>query len=210
MQRSPDESDDGKGTRHEAGSEHQRAQQEGVDAGHEALTERERPVVGRDVRRTEGDQRGSLCSGGSGIPQGGAGFPEYTVGMKRLMVLDAPMPGRAEGSVVVPTTPGQELAVATTCSPFTDADQGSWITMMTTTITGPGGGHRTGCVMPVTMVRPETIGVAAATTTTVSADVLLTSDPAMVVTPKSAKVHTSPSTRAFPSRATLSRPDPAA
>ncbi len=123
------------------------------------------------------------------VNAGGAGFPEFTMGMKRLMVLDAPLPGRAEGSVVVATTAGQELAVAMTCSPFTEADQSGWITMMTTTITGPGGGHRTGCVMPISMLRPETIGVASAATTTVSADVFATSDPAIVATPKSAKVH---------------------
>jgi hypothetical protein len=119
---------------------------------------------------------------------GGAGFPEFTVGMKRVMVLDAPMPERAKGSVLVPTTPGQELAVAMTCSPFTDADQSGWISLMTAKITGPGGRYGRACDMPISMLRPETIGVAAAATTTVSADVLA-APPAMVVTPKSAKVH---------------------
>lgn len=119
---------------------------------------------------------------------GGAGFPEFTLGMKRLMVLDAPMSGRAKGSVVVPSTPGQDLAAAMTCSPFTDADQRGWISLMTAKITGPGGRYGRACDMPINLLAPETIGVAAAATTTVSADVLA-APPSMVVTPKSAKVH---------------------
>ena len=63
MWRCSDESDHGKDPWHEAGSVQQGTQQDGVDARHEAPSERERPVVGRDVRRADGDQRGRIGSG---------------------------------------------------------------------------------------------------------------------------------------------------
>ncbi|MHB8187945.1 MAG: hypothetical protein ACYDDU_18130 [Dermatophilaceae bacterium] len=45
------------------------------------------------------------------VSAGGAGFPAYSQGMKRLTVLDAPMLARAKGSISVPTTVGRRLVV---------------------------------------------------------------------------------------------------
>jgi hypothetical protein len=59
------ESYHGNDTGHEAGPVHQGAQQQCVDARHEGLSEQERPVVDRDVRRAGGGKRGRICSGRS-------------------------------------------------------------------------------------------------------------------------------------------------
>ena len=60
-----DESHHGNDAGHEAGPVHQGAQQQRVDARHEALAEQERPVVDRDVRRAGGDQGDRIGSGRS-------------------------------------------------------------------------------------------------------------------------------------------------
>ncbi len=116
------------------------------------------------------------------VNAGGGAFPEFTRGMKRLVVLDAPVSGRAKGSVVVPTTPGQELAAVMTCTPFNEADN-EWINQVAAKITGPAGKVPTLCTLP--FMYYTMIGVADAATTTVSADVFIGTYP----TPKSAKVH---------------------
>ena len=64
-ERGSDESDHGDDAGHEPGPVQQGAQQQRVDARHEALSEQERPVVDRDVRRAGGDQRGRICPGRS-------------------------------------------------------------------------------------------------------------------------------------------------
>jgi len=46
----------------------------------------------------------------------GGGFPEYSEGMQRLMVLDAPMLGQLNGSITVPAALGRRLAVRMTCT----------------------------------------------------------------------------------------------
>ena len=60
-----DESERGNDAGHEPGPVQQGAQQQCVNARHEALAEQERPVVDRDVRRGGGDERGRICSGRS-------------------------------------------------------------------------------------------------------------------------------------------------
>src|SRR5665647_645946 len=53
----------------------------------------------------------------------GNDFPEYERGMKRLMVVDAPMLERVNGSISVPTTPGRGLTVRMACTPKDNADK---------------------------------------------------------------------------------------
>src|SRR5665811_471582 len=50
------------------------------------------------------------------VNTGGADFPQYQQGMKRLTVMDAPMLARTKGSIVVPTHPGRRLVVRMTCT----------------------------------------------------------------------------------------------
>jgi hypothetical protein len=56
-----DESEHGNDAGHEPGPVQQGAQQQCVDARHEALREQERPVVDRDVRSAGGDKRGRIA-----------------------------------------------------------------------------------------------------------------------------------------------------
>src|SRR3954465_12043117 len=61
-----DEADDGDDPRHEAGPVHHRAQAQRVDDGHEALSEQERPVVGRGEGVAGRDERGRIGAGTTG------------------------------------------------------------------------------------------------------------------------------------------------
>lgn len=54
------------------------------------------------------------------VNDGGAGFPEYSQGMKRFTALDAPMLEQLNDTISVATTPGRRLAVAMTCTPAPD------------------------------------------------------------------------------------------
>jgi len=123
----------------------------------------------------------------------GAGFPAYSQGMKRLTVLDAPMLVQTNDSIVVPTTPGQQLFVAMTCTPDASMETRSdWDVRMYASFTVFGGeGGRPGCDSGMGLGGYPMIGRAIATKTTVTADVFIdhTALPAPGLLFKDAKIH---------------------
>jgi hypothetical protein len=126
------------------------------------------------------------------VNAGGAGFPEYSEGMKRLTVLDAPMLEQLTGSIKVPTTPGRRLDVRMTCTPADNVDRVSeWSNRMYAQFNLPGSrGDQTSCG-DASLSWGTPIGLASSANTTVLADVLInhTSLPAPGLLFKDAKIH---------------------
>ena len=75
------------------------------------------------------------------VSAGGDGFPEYQQGMKRLIVVDAPMLERMKGSISVPTIPGRDLALRMTCTSTTT----EWNARMIAKFTAAGGAVQATC-----------------------------------------------------------------
>jgi hypothetical protein len=110
------------------------------------------------------------------VNTGGAGFPEYQQGMKRLIVVDAPMLERAKGSISVATTAGRRLGVRMTCTPSDNADKmNEWNARMLAKFSGPGRTGQAGCGWAVGGYDP--IGVATDAKTAVLADVFISHSP---------------------------------
>jgi hypothetical protein len=103
---------------------------------------------------------------------GGAGFPMYSQGMKRLAVLDAPMLERLKASISVPTITGRPLAVRMTCTPTNNTvNLNEWNARMLAQFTGPGLTGKPGCGQ--FSEHEDMIGVATSVKTTVAADVYI-------------------------------------
>jgi len=108
----------------------------------------------------------------------GGGFPEYSEGMQRLMVLDAPMLEQLNGSITVPAAMGRQLAVRMTCTaPGVGNGYGmdalnEWNTRMTAdfTMTGSRGGSAK-CDLGLDNPTFIVIGTTRAARSTVLADV---------------------------------------
>jgi len=112
------------------------------------------------------------ASGPLTLNAGGAGFPQYSQGMKRLAVLDAPMLERLKASISVPTTTGRPLAVRMTCTPSENTvNVNEWNTRMLAQFTGPGLTGKPGCGQ--SSQHYNLIGVATSVKTTVAADVFI-------------------------------------
>jgi len=110
------------------------------------------------------------------VNAGGADFPQYQQGMKRLIVVDAPMLERAKGSISVATTAGRRLGVRMTCTPADDADKmNEWNARMLAKFTTPGGTGQELCGLAGWVATP--IGVATAAKTAVQADVFISHSP---------------------------------
>lgn len=110
------------------------------------------------------------------VNAGGADFPEYSQGMKRLTVLDAPMQARLKGSISLPTTVGRRLAVRMACLQSDSVDNvDDWNSLMVAKFKVPGGTGQGSCGSPVVGFEP--IGMATAATTTMQADVAINVDP---------------------------------
>jgi len=144
--------------------------------------------------------------GNFSVNAGGAGFPDFFQGVRRVTVLDAPMLARMKGSISIPTTPGEQLSVQMTCTRPKDlartpgtapkAPKGSWFSQMEVNFTGLGGKRIARCGVPGAtgelsgVATGDVIGVATGATTTVSADVSLAPDyTPSVAAPKGAKIH---------------------
>jgi hypothetical protein len=124
------------------------------------------------------------------VNTGGADFPEYQQGMKRLIVVDAPMLERMKGSISVATTPGRRLGVRMTCTPSDNADKlNEWNARMLAKFTTPGGTGQAGCGLAVGGYNP--IGVATDAKTAVQADVFISHSPSPSLPSlfKDAKIH---------------------
>jgi hypothetical protein len=112
------------------------------------------------------------ASGPLTLNAGGAGFPQYSQGMKRLAVLDAPMLERLKASISVPTTTGRPLAVRMTCTPSENTvNVNEWNTRMLAQFTGPGLTGKPGCGQ--FSQHCDLVGVATSVKTTVAADVFI-------------------------------------
>src|SRR5665647_1524778 len=110
------------------------------------------------------------------VSAGGDGFPEYQQGMKRLIVVEAPMLERAKGSISVPTTPGRRLAVRMTCTPSDNTDKmNEWDARMLAKFTTSGGTGQAGCGWAIGGY--DSIGVATDAKTAVQADVFISHSP---------------------------------
>ena len=110
------------------------------------------------------------------VNAGGAGFPEYSQGMKRVTVLDSPMLERAKGSIVIPTTAGRNLAVRLTCTPTDNVENmGEWDARMLARFTIPDGTGWAHCGGADGHIWP--IGTAFAEKTTVLANVFVSHQP---------------------------------
>ncbi|MHB1474745.1 MAG: hypothetical protein ACYCV4_14195 [Dermatophilaceae bacterium] len=124
------------------------------------------------------------------VNAGGAGFPAYLQGMKRLTVLDSPMLARVKGSISVPTTVGRRLVVLMTCTP--DEYANDWSDRVVARFTGPGGPVSAPCSPMGSMAGAESIGIATTARTTVLADVTINlqeSSPGAGPPFKDAKLH---------------------
>jgi hypothetical protein len=107
------------------------------------------------------------------VNAGGADFPQYQHGMKRLTVMDAPMLARAKGSIVVATHAGRHLVVRMTCTQNGNMDNvNDWDVRMFATFTALGVPARTPCSTTTGFLYDVIdLGVATAAKTTVLADV---------------------------------------
>ena len=104
----------------------------------------------------------------------GNDFPEYERGMKRLMVVDAPMLEQVNGSISVPTTPGRGLTVRMSCTPKHNADKmKEWGDRMRAKFTALG---RTVDLL-CDLGGDDLIGVATSAKSTVLADVFIDHKP---------------------------------
>jgi hypothetical protein len=126
------------------------------------------------------------------VNAGHAGFPEYREGMRRLVVLDAPVQERLTGSISVPTTPGQRLAVGMTCTQASgevsyDSD---WSSRMDARFSVPGSTGRATCGMSG-INGYDWIGIATESTTIMRADVFVDHEPSSTSESllKDAKIH---------------------
>jgi hypothetical protein len=124
---------------------------------------------------------------------GGAGFPLYSQGMKRLAVLDAPMLERLKASISVPTITGRPLAVRMTCTATNNTGNlNEWNARMLAKFTGSGprGLSLTGKPGCGWSDRgDELIGVATSVKTTVAADVYIDHNSPGQGLFKDAKIH---------------------
>jgi hypothetical protein len=134
---------------------------------------------------------GPFVANTSGVANtGGADFPQYQQGMKRLIVVDAPMLERIKGSISVATTPGRRLGVRMTCTPSDNADKmNEWNARMLAKFTTPGGTGQELCGIAIGGYDP--IGVATAAKTAVQADVFISHspDPSLPSLFTGAKIH---------------------
>lgn len=110
-------------------------------------------VVGGLVATTGSTHRSALQPaeprlGSFSVNAGGAGFPEYQQGMRRVTVLDAPMLARMKGSIRIPTTPGEQLVVKMTCTSPDVALTNEWLDQMIVNFTSPGGKGTGLCGIP--------------------------------------------------------------
>jgi hypothetical protein len=122
---------------------------------------------------------------------GGAGFPLYSQGMKRLAVLDAPMLERLKASISVPTTTGRPLAVRMSCTPTNNTvNVNEWNARMLAKFTGSGPRGLTGKPGCGWSDRgDDLIGVATSVKTTVAADLYIDHDSPGPGLFKDAKIH---------------------
>jgi len=110
------------------------------------------------------------------VNAGGAGFPEYSQGMKRVTVLDSPMLERAKGSIIIPTTAGRHLAVRMTCTPTDNVENTlEWEARMLARFTIPDRTSQAACGGADGGMWP--IGTAVAAKTTVLANVFVSHEP---------------------------------
>ena len=124
------------------------------------------------------------------VNTGGADFPQYQQGMKRLIVVDAPMLERMKGSISVATTPGRRLGVRMTCTPSDNANKmNEWNARMLAKFSGPGRTGQAGCGLAMGGYDP--IGVATDAKTAVLADVFISHspDPSLPSLFTGAKIH---------------------
>jgi len=124
------------------------------------------------------------------VNAGGAGFPEYSQGMKRVTVLDSPMLERAKGSIIIPTTAGRHLAVRMTCTPTGNVENMmEWDARMLARFTIPDGTRQAACGGADGHM--WSIGTAVAAKTTVLANVFVSHEPSPSLPSlfKNAKIH---------------------
>jgi RNA polymerase sigma factor (sigma-70 family) len=124
------------------------------------------------------------------VNAGGAGFPEYSQGMKRVTVLDSPMLERAKGSIIIPTTAGRSLAVRMTCTPTGNVENMmEWDARMLARFTIPDGTRQAACGGADGHM--WSIGTAVAAKTTVLANVFVSHEPSPSLPSlfKNAKIH---------------------
>ncbi len=126
------------------------------------------------------------------VISGDAGFPEYSQGMRRIAVLEAPVQARMRGAISLHTTPGRQLAMKMTCTSSQQADlAGEWTTSMVAHVSAPGGKGDGVCglgggLLGSEMSSPlsQVIGVATGPTATVTVDAA-----PLVTAPRNAKIH---------------------
>src|SRR5450759_461834 len=113
------------------------------------------------------------------VNTGGADFPQYQQGMKRLIVMDAPMLERMKGSIVVPTHPGRRLVVRMTCTQNGNMDHvNEWDVRMFAMFSALGGTARSSCSSTTGFFYDSIdLGTATAAKTTVLADVSFNQEP---------------------------------
>jgi RNA polymerase sigma-70 factor (sigma-E family) len=152
-------------------------------------------VVGGVIATTRPTHQAVPPTAGLGpftVSLGGDGFPVYSPGMKRLIVLDAPMLEQMNGSISVPTTAGRQLAVAMMCTPADNADRVvEWANRMYADFTIAGArGDNPACSGPLLQAYAN-IGTATSAKTTVLADVMIDhkSLPAPGLLFKDARIH---------------------
>ena len=116
------------------------------------------------------------------VNTGGADFPQYQQGMKRLIVVDAPMLERMKGSISVPTTAGRDLALRITCTPTMN----EWNARVIAKFTAPGGTAQSTCAFGGYVP----IGAATDAKTAVKVDVLIDREGgALPTSSKDVKIH---------------------
>jgi len=112
------------------------------------------------------------------VNTGGADFPQYQQGMKRLTVMDAPMLARTKGSIVVPTHPGRRLVVRMTCTQNGNMDHvNEWNVRMFAMFSALGDTGRSSCSASGGFYDSIDLGIATAAKTTVLADVSFNQEP---------------------------------
>lgn len=112
------------------------------------------------------------------VSASGAGFPQYQPGMKRLIVVDAPMLARTNGSIVVPTHAGRRLVVRMTCTQNDNMDNvNEWDVRMFAMFSALGGSGRSSCSTSGGFYDSLDLAIATAAKTTVLADVSFNQEP---------------------------------
>lgn len=101
----------------------------------------------------------------------GAGFPPYSNGEKRMLVVTAPAQQVLKGTVRVQTTPGSPLSVRMACLPLSVTD---WATRVAASVTGPDGSTRNAfCGTPQSWMGATGLGTAGTTRATVALDLFI-------------------------------------